>query len=166
MFKSCRLPSESRNTENKCAISIFKEISVFLWPDRVTFVPLFWRVDTWCALIFIYCWCRGISWIHLTNKNFEKKFPEEAEKSFQNGPKKDDSRSPWVNHIKDSQITDFVPLFRPEGVRCDQMFHAHNVWLNMLNILKQTNVEKIVSMLLLFELEKAPKNRLFRVTMS
>ena len=63
-------------------------------------------------------------------------------------------------------MTDFVPNFRPEGVKCDQIFHAYSVWLNLLNILKQKSFEKFISFLPIFKLEKAPKNRLFRVTMS
>ena len=71
-----------------------------------------------------------------------------------------------LNHITDSQMTDFVPKYRPEGVKRDQIFHANSVWLDLLNILKQKSFEKFISFLPIFKLEKAPKNRLFRVTMS
>ena len=49
-------------------------------------------------------------------------------------------------------MTNFVPEFRPEGVKCAQIFYAHIVWLNLLNILKQKKNLKFVW--------------LFRVTMS
>ena len=64
------------------------------------------------------------------------------------------------------QIDNFVPEFRPEGIKCAKMFYAQIVWLNLLNIFKQEKFQKIVCMKPIFELEKAPKNRLFRVTMS
>ena len=64
------------------------------------------------------------------------------------------------------ETDNFVPEFRPEGGKCAQIFYAHIVWLNLLNILKQKKFRKLICMEPIFELEKAPKNRLFRVTMS
>ena len=63
-------------------------------------------------------------------------------------------------------MTNFVLKFRPDGVKCAQIFYAHIVWLNLLNILKQKKFLKFVCMKPIFEQEKAPKNRLFRVTLS
>ena len=71
-----------------------------------------------------------------------------------------------IINVTDSQMTNFVPIFRPKGLKCDQISFAYSVWLDLLNILKQKSFEKFISFLPIFKLEKAPKNRLFRVTMS
>ena len=63
-------------------------------------------------------------------------------------------------------MTYFVPIFRPEGVKCGQISYAYSVWLDLLNILKRKNFKTFISFQPIFKLEKAPKNRLFRVTMS
>ena len=36
----------------------------------------------------------------------------------------------------DSQMTDFVPKFQPEGGKCARIVYAHTVWFYLLNILK------------------------------
>ena len=55
------------------------------------------------------------------------------------------------------EADNFVSKFRPEEVKCAQIFCAHIVWLNLLNILKQEKFRKSVCMKPIFELEKAPK---------
>ena len=57
-----------------------------------------------------------------------------------------------------SQTGNFVPKVRPEGIKCAQLFDVQIVWFYMLNTLKQKVFEKSISMMPIFELEKAPKN--------
>ena len=39
-------------------------------------------------------------------------------------------------------MTNFVPEFQPEGVKCAQIFYAHIVWFSLLYIFKQKSFEE------------------------
>ena len=41
-----------------------------------------------------------------------------------------------------SETDNFAQKFRPEGVKCAQIFYAHIVWFNLMFVLKQKSFEE------------------------
>ena len=54
------------------------------------------------------------------------------------------------------QIDNFSPKFQPEEVIWLKVSYVNMVWLNLLNIPKWRSSEKFLSLVSIFELEKAP----------